>query len=68
MSSGIGMDGMTSGVYPLAYTMALEEWNERDRTALEGKKAKVSITAPENLAGQIQSTLYSGGGLEIQVS
>lgn len=64
---GMGIDGTTNGMAPAIVAMAEKRRREGD-DSMNRRKAKVSITAPEDIIRQIESTLYTGGGLGIQVS
>ena len=64
---GMSMNaGLNSGFLPVA--VVLDDQQEDGYNELDHQQAKVSITAPENLIQQIESTLYSGGGLEVRIS
>lgn len=63
--AGIGSDPTTNGVIPAAVMLAN---NRHSDQAVDNRKAKLSITAPENVVRQIESTLHTGGGLGIRIS
>lgn len=58
--------GMNNGLLPVAASLAL--YRDDGSTGLDHKRAKVSITAPEALIQPIESTLHTGGGLNIKES